>query len=323
MKDFAKNTFVVLVCVCLVIGALFYTNNGSLPTLMGLSEKTTAIDSYPDAPMIDEQVMPSVTEEPPQSQSIRTKAPQPEVQGSLYELPRPTRDTIGNSGLLPATPIAVIKKKTSTTVEFDACTVAFSLPDKSGTGSWAITAGHCGNPGQDIYSSPYGDDFSTSHYLGKIVYSSKMNEKTGATDWAAIKLDTSAKRPRHTTNITLALDTYPRKEGKTICKRGQTTGFDCGPKGGDNVRTQLRVSHQSQEQTIAVMSKANLCALPGDSGSPVFDKQGIIGVLSSTSASQEDILNHRCSDDNIAYYSPITSVIAEIEQSVPDIDIDS
>lgn len=328
MKDLLKNITVVIICVFLVLSALVYTGSipvSSLPFVNEDSNDTTitAIGSQPQAPIIEEQDMPSAVDAttPPPEQNATTRAPSPEVEGSIYQLKSPTASTIGSSGLLPATPIAVVKKRTKTTVSFDACTVSFSLPSKNNKYSYAITAGHCGKPGQSIYSAPQGGDFSTAHYLGKIAYSSKMNEKTGATDWAAIKLDPKAQRPSHSTKITMALDTYPRPQDKTVCKRGYTTGFDCGKKGEDNVRTQLRVTEPHQKEIIAVMSKAYLCALPGDSGSPIFDKEGIIGVLSSTSASQNDIDNHKCATNNVAFYSPITSVISEIERSVPDISL--
>lgn len=328
MKDLLKNITVVILCVFLVLTALVYTGSipmNSLPFVHSKDDDPTitAIGSQPQAPIIEEQDMPSAVDAttPPPQQSATIKAPAPEVEGSIYQLKSPTSSSIGDAGLLPATPVAVVKKRTKTTVSFDACTVAFSLPSKNHKYSYAITAGHCGKPGQSIYTTPQGGDFSTAKYLGKIAYSSKMNEKTGSTDWAAIKLNPKAQRPNHSTKITMALDTYPRTQDKTVCKRGYTTGFDCGKKGEDNVRTQLRVTEPNQKEIIAVMSKAYLCALPGDSGSPIFDKEGIIGVLSSTSASQNDIDNHKCAANNVAFYSPITSVISEIEHSVPDIEL--
>lgn len=324
MKDSLQNLVVVVICVSAVLGALTYTGALSLESIMETSGKsaTTAVDSYPEAPIIEDQVMPSVVETTPKNtQHATTQPPPPEVQGSFYPLEPATGTRLGREGLLPATPIAVIKSRTATRVEFDACTVSFSLPSKTGDFAYAVTAGHCGKPGQDVYSKPHGDDFSTAIKLGKITYSSDMNEATGETDWAVIKLNPKAKRPKHATKITLALDTYPRPIDKTVCKRGSTTGFGCGKKGEDGVRTQLRITEDSPQEVVAVMSKAYICALPGDSGAPIFDKDGIIGVLSSTSASQEDINNHRCATNNIAFYSPITSVIAEIEQAVPDVSL--
>lgn len=325
MKDFFKNIVVVIACVSLVLGALSYTGVLSLDSVVAMGKgddvKTTAVGSYPEAPMIEEQVMPSVVEmvEPPVTDYGTAHPIPPQVQGSIYPLRPAAGKTLGSDGLLPATPIAVIKNRTETRVEFDACTVAFSLPSKSGDFSYAVTAGHCGTAGQKIYTQPTGGDFSTAHHLGEIVYASEMNEMTGATDWAVIKLNPKARRPNHTTKITLALDTYPRPLDKTVCKRGSTTGFDCGKKGDDGVRTQLRVTEDHTEEVVAVLSKAYLCALPGDSGSPIFDKDGIIGVLSSTSASQEEINSHMCATNNVAFYSPIASVIAEIERAVPDV----
>lgn len=325
MKDFLQNLVVVIVCVVMVLGALTYTGFLSLDKIMeasGMSTKTTAVDSYPEVPIIEDQAMPSAVEKTPENTQYATTRPlSPKVQGSIYPLEPAKSASLGREGLLPATPIAVVKNRTATRVEFDTCTVSFSLPSKTGNFSYAVTAGHCGKPGQKIYSKPYGGDFSSAIKLGEIVHSSEMNEATGATDWAVIKLDPKAKRPSHSTKITLALDTYPRPIDKTVCKRGSTTGFDCGKKGEDGVKTQLRVSDNNQQEVIAVLSKAYMCALPGDSGAPIFDKEGIIGVLSSTSASQNDINNHRCATNNVAFYSPITSVVAEIEKAVPDVSL--
>lgn len=321
MGDTLKSIGVVIICVLLVLAALIYTGGISAESLPFLAEKKTHISTstpVPEDPAIEGQDMPSVIESPIQTQS---QIPTPHVEGSIYPLTTPYGDEIGSAGLLPATSIAVVKKRTRKTVSYDACTVSFSLPSKNKKYSYAITAGHCGRSGQSIYSTPYNGDFSTSHFLGKISYSSHMDEETGATDWAVIRLDPHAHRPSHATKIPMSLDTYPRKQDQRVCKRGYTTGFDCGKKGEDNVRTQLKVSSLKDKEVIALMSKAYLCALPGDSGSPIFDKEGIIGVLSSTSASQDDINRHKCGSHNVAFYSPISSVVSEIERKIPDIEL--
>lgn len=330
MKTAVKNMTLIALCIALVTAVFMMTvkNNDSHHEASPQPSDSDSSSSahVPHQDYIHGEELGDALSTPlrtPLAPST-TQSPQPpSQQGEIYKLkPASSSKYIGASGLMPSTPVVILKKKTATRVEFDTCTIAFSIPSHSqGTPPWGVTAGHCGKPGQQVYSLPRGNNFSTAHPLGSIWFSSAADEKKNSSDWSLIRLNQKARVPSHTTKIPLMLDTYPRKQGDTLCKRGNTTGLNCGKKGKDDVRTQLRSSGKSSHPRIGVMSQAYLCALPGDSGSPLFDRHGIVGVLSSTSASSADVARGQCSQGNIAYYTPIGKVIAEIQKNFPAIEI--
>lgn len=336
MKEAFRTIGVAIVCTTLIVGALLFTGIVQIHTTPSITEGgDSPTQEYPqegdtegspgdgDSTVEETTIMPipSILPSVPAPEIERQIVPEESEEGTTYPLPKPVSPRIGSYGLLPATGISVVHERDEkrNMVRYDNCTVAFSLPDKK-QGAWAITAGHCGNAGQKVYSQPKGETFASSHYLGTIVYSSRADAKGGTLDWGAIKLSSSAYHPKHSTRIPLRLDTTPRKKGVKVCKRGSTTGFNCGTQGDSHVLTQLRDSGDSV--TVADMSQAQLCALPGDSGAPVYDRKGIIGIVSSTSASASDIKRRKCSDGTVAYYTPIADVIAAIEKSVPDINLE-
>lgn len=316
MKEAVKNLCVVFVCVSIVLGMLMLYSSQ-------MNTTPSVDDSPPSASQTDDTSVPGVSETehttittPQGEDSGNTSSPS--NRGQIYPVGNPRGYRIGSQGLLPATPVAIVTDKSHGKVYFDTCTIAFSLPGKGGT-PWAVTAGHCGKVGQKVYSLPRGGNFSTSRQLGTVGYTSVAGEKGSTGDWGVIKLNPRALTPRHTTKIPRNLDTYPRVTGTTLCKNGKTTGFNCGSKGKDNVKTYLSSSDDNKKQTVARMSQVSLCALPGDSGSPIYDKDGIVGVLSSTSASKDEISAQSCYRDNIGYYTPIDKVISGIRQHVPEI----
>lgn len=97
MKDLLKNITVVIICVFLVLSALVYTGSIPISSLPFVNEDNndptiTAIGSQPQAPIIEEQDMPSAVDAttPPPEQNATTRAPSPEIEGSIYQLKPPT-----------------------------------------------------------------------------------------------------------------------------------------------------------------------------------------------------------------------------------------
>lgn len=242
----------------------------------------------------------------------------PTEQGKFYRTAQPTGRTIGNGGLLPGTRIIVVSEQRGNSIRFDTCTVAFSLPGKSGM-SWAFTAGHCGGVGQRVYTPPVGGDFSTAKFLGTIRAVSQTDYDTGAGDWAGIRLYARAERPAGAERVPLRLDTFTRDEGDSLCKHGSTTGTGCGPKRGEGIRTSLSGFSPDRPTVTARLDQVELCALPGDSGGPVFDKTGIVGILSSSSATRRAGDDRSCEPGAMAYYTPMRDVVKQIQDSLPDV----
>lgn len=80
------------------------------------------------------------------------------------------------------------------------------------------------------------------------------------------------------------------------------------------------------QTVVGYADKARLCALPGDSGGPVFDNDGIVGIISSTSIGVHSNFNDndlRCDTNNesYSYYIPVESILQQVKTAVPDIDI--
>lgn len=332
------NGLLLAVIACIAITfALISTNmvsvplDGQAPILDSQQYQQKSVATVTPTQLIEEETPdPTYTSFTPDPEPTTITQAQPKTTATVpptsqedkaihatYELPQPSDGVVGNTGLLPGTDIAVVSSRTEREIHYDSCTVAFSLPGKQGM-PWAFTAGHCGKVGQKVYSIPKDGDFRKSVFLGTIRRVSMSDYDKGTGDWAAIRLSPKAELPKKETKITLKLDTRERKSGIKLCKSGATTGFNCGEKNLSGVRAQLGDYKNPDKFFTGKMDEVKLCALPGDSGSPVFDRQGIVGILSSTSASQEDVNKGQCSASNMAYYVPIRDVIEQIHKEVPD-----
>lgn len=255
---------------------------------------------------------------PPSSATIPKSPSSSAPVGKFYRTATPTGTTIGNGGLIPGTRVIVVSEQTDRSVRFDTCTIAFSLPGKSNM-SWAFTAGHCGSVGQKVYTPPVDGDFSTAKFLGTIRAVSETDYETRAGDWAGIRLYANADRPEGASRVPLRLDTFERPIGETLCKHGSTTGTDCGAKRGEGIRTSLSGFSPDTPTVTARMDQVALCALPGDSGGPVFDKMGIVGILSSSSAVRSAEDPRSCESGAMAYYTPMEDIVKQIQSSLPDV----
>ncbi|WP_279105948.1 serine protease [Gordonia paraffinivorans] len=137
-----------------------------------------------------------------------------------------------------------------------ACTLTTIGRSKTGK-LIGITAGHCGNRGQKVYS----ETFQDRGQAGVITYS------TPDLDMAIIELDESRVVPLRTVRgVTIrGIDTRPLAFPTIACKEGRTTGNTCGiawfSDGG---------VHLSQ-----------LCVIEGDSGSPVVVGNRLVGMVNA------------------------------------------
>lgn len=228
-----------------------------------------------------------------------------------YRIIPPTNGIIGNAGLLPGTPIAILNSiENNGSINFGQCTIAFSVPGSDGF-PWAITAGHCGDVGKKVYSIPVNGTFENSTFLGTIRKVSNYSFDTGKGDWSAIRLDPNAPLPASPTDIPLQISVKNVENGAFLCKNGSRTGYDCGPQGRKNLKASLI------DNRTAKLDEVTLCSLPGDSGSPIYDNQGIVGVLSSSTASEQDRANGYCTENSGTYYTPMGDVVDQVRDSIP------
>ena len=172
------------------------------------------------------------------------------VPGSQFDAPRiPDESNFaasrGNSLYGPGTPLYV--------GEDTMCTLAVAGTDSAGR-KVGITAGHCGEPGEPVYSAD-------SWQVGP---SGTVVETNGYYDYALIELGSNAELTRSYNGVTVDELGGGVRQGETVCKQGVATGFDCAVTWVSNPEVQI----------------TQLCAMNGDSGAPVFAGTRLVGFVS-------------------------------------------
>ncbi|MDL9944119.1 serine protease [Gordonia sp. ABSL11-1] len=120
-----------------------------------------------------------------------------------------------------------------------------------------ITAGHCGDPGQKVYS----ETFQDRGQAGTITYSASD------LDIAVIEFNPAKVVPLRTVRgVTIrSIDTKPLAFPAVACKQGRTTGNTCGISWFSDGN-----AHFSQ-----------MCVIEGDSGSPVVVGDRLVGMVNA------------------------------------------
>ena len=332
MKRIDSTTLLIgassaLLGVIFIVMALFMSNLSNVPSYTDASTGQSTVTSTADNP-----VTPDVVHTPNSSVTVTSTSPPPErttsstVSGEYtFDLKSPLSSQLSDGGLLPGTEILVVRSREGNQVTSESCTIAFSLPTTNGE-FVSVTAGHCGSEGREVYSVPTNEYFDSAQKLGVISHVSIPDNDGNSGDWAVIKLNMEAHQPITTAQVPLRIDMTERNDGQWICKDGATTGYACGEKTGSDVRVNLggfgdTGFSEGVDKVVGIMDQVELCSLPGDSGSPVYDSRGIIGVLSSSSASEVEVSQGFCSESRFSYYSPVEQVLKEIMIKVPGIDI--
>ncbi|NMO01355.1 serine protease [Gordonia sp. TBRC 11910] len=137
-----------------------------------------------------------------------------------------------------------------------ACTLTTIGHSKTGK-LIGITAGHCGTPGQRVYSETY----QNRGQIGTVTYSASD------LDMAIIAFDPAKVVPLRTVHgVTIrAIDPRAASFPTIACKEGRTTGNTCGI-----VWFSEDTAHYSQ-----------ICVVEGDSGSPVVVGDRLIGMVNA------------------------------------------
>ncbi len=137
-----------------------------------------------------------------------------------------------------------------------ACTMTTVGHSKTGK-LIGITAGHCGKPGQKVFS----ETFQNRGQIGTITYSASD------LDIAVIELDPAKVTPlRSVRGVTIRrIDPRPAAFPTIACKGGRTSGNTCGI-----VWFSEGAAHYSQ-----------MCVIEGDSGSPVVVGDRLIGMVNA------------------------------------------
>lgn len=172
------------------------------------------------------------------------------VNGSWFDSPDIPEESFaaqreGRSLFGPGTPVFI----GPTTL----CTLGVAGYDAEGR-AVGITAGHCGNPGEEVISA---DSWSVGP-AGRIVASSRNY------DYSVIEFNERAEISRSYNGVTVNSVGGSPATGEQLCKRGVATGHTCG------------VSWVSEKR----VNFSQVCAMRGDSGAPLLAGDRLVGVVS-------------------------------------------
>jgi len=165
------------------------------------------------------------------------------------------------------------------------CSLGFNVV-KAGT-YYFLTAGHCG----DIADTWYANAAHTT-LLGNTAGSSFPGN-----DYAIVQYTNSSITVSGTAgsqDITSAANAFV---GESVTRRGSTTGVHTGVVQALNVTV-----HYVGGGTVRQMIQTNVCAEPGDSGGPLYDKTKAIGLTSGGSGN--------CRTGGTTFFQPVTEALS-------------
>lgn len=177
---------------------------------------------------------------------------------------------------------------------FQSCTAAWSFALADGR-TIAVTASHCGKPGDKVWAGTQEGDFVyPADPVGEVIYSDFFAEETNHLDVAFIELyrDAQYYTPGEVaTTVATQLDKLP----DAVCKLGSSTIVTCGNVKNAVDSTQLNYQGLEHDSNAAL---AEMCSAVGDSGGPVYGdvdgRQTIVGLVSGITEPLDE--GHSCED---------------------------
>lgn len=133
------------------------------------------------------------------------------------------------------------------------CTLGVVGTDAEGR-KVGITAGHCGNPGDKVWSA---DSWQVGA-SGTVTASNRLH------DYSVIELGSNTEISRTYNGVTVNSLGGPVAPGDMLCKQGVATGNTCGQVWAADEGLQI----------------SQLCAMVGDSGAPVLAGDRMVGMVS-------------------------------------------
>ncbi|WP_309117001.1 S1 family peptidase [Saccharothrix sp.] len=171
------------------------------------------------------------------------------------------------------------------------CSLGFNV--RSGSTYYFLTAGHC-------------TDEATAWYADS-GHNTKLGDRTGSSfpgnDYGIVRYTNTSVTISGTvggTDITSAADPVV---GQSVTRRGSTTGTHSGTVTALNVTV-----HYSGGGTVRGMIQTTVCAEPGDSGGPLYDRGTALGLTSGGSGD--------CRRGGTTFYQPVTEALARYGVSV-------
>jgi hypothetical protein len=133
------------------------------------------------------------------------------------------------------------------------CTLGVVGTDSQGR-KVGLTAGHCGQPGDQVWSA---DSWQVGP-TGTVVTSNQVH------DYSVVELGSNAEISRTYNGVTVNSVGGPVAPGQVLCKQGVATGHTCG-----HVWAADEAVHITQ-----------VCAMMGDSGGPLLAGDRMVGMIS-------------------------------------------
>jgi len=223
---------------------------------------------------------------------------------------------------VPGTAVTITKTlpEPGETIQVGQCTIAYSFNAHDRT--FAVTASHCGVPGDHVWATVDGVEADFSAPVGQFLYSDLYDEASSRLDVGIIEVS----NPWHpmmtpATTVPTVVAEMVGELPETICKYGMTTGETCGPP-INPTGVEILADHNGVELR-AVAATAAVCARAGDSGGPVYaeldGQRVIIGLVSGTrDAAQE----HSCADPEAGpmtmSYTSMPAIQTVIDRVIPE-----
>ena len=171
------------------------------------------------------------------------------------------------------------------------CSLGFNV--RSGSTNFFLTAGHCTN--------------SASEWFSNATHTTKLGDRTGSSfpgnDYGIVRYTNTSITVSGTAggqDIASAANAFV---GESVSRRGSTTGVHSGTVTALNVTV-----HYTGGGTVRGMIQTNVCAEPGDSGGPLYDRTIALGLTSGGSGD--------CRSGGTTFYQPVTEALSRFGVSV-------
>jgi len=172
------------------------------------------------------------------------------------------------------------------------CSLGFNVV--SGSTHYFLTAGHCGKPEPKWWSTS-----NHATFLGNTVSASFPGK-----DYALVQYDPSFTNYPGTVDGNHEIDSAANAfVGESVTRTGSTTGTHSGTVTALNVTVRYQGGG-----TVRGMIQTTVCAEPGDSGGPLYDRSTAIGLTSGGSGN--------CRTGGTTFFQPVTEALSKYGVSV-------
>jgi hypothetical protein len=165
------------------------------------------------------------------------------------------------------------------------CSLGFNV--RSGSTYFFLTAGHCTNVAAEWFADAR--------------HTTKLGDRTGSSfpgnDYGIVRYTNTSITISGTAGSQDIASAGNAFVGESVSRRGSTTGVHSGTVTALNVTV-----HYRGGGTVRGMIQTNVCAEPGDSGGPLYDRTIALGLTSGGSGD--------CRTGGTTFYQPVTEALS-------------